>query len=127
MKRLVVVGLILLIAINAYAGEEKWKITAYCSCQKCCGKLPDHPAYGITASGRKAKYGYVACNWLPFGTQVEIEGLGVFTVMDRGAKSLFGSKTNHIKHLDIWMPTHAQARKFGVQYKAVKILKKGGE
>lgn len=29
-------------------------VTHYCICQQCCGKAPDHPAYGITASGRRA-------------------------------------------------------------------------
>ena len=29
-------------------------LTHYCVCEKCCGKTPDHPAYGITASGREA-------------------------------------------------------------------------
>ena len=34
---------------------ENATITAYCICKKCCGKDPDHPAYGITASGREAE------------------------------------------------------------------------
>ena len=97
--------------------EEVWKITSYCSCVKCCGKSD-----GITASGKPVKYGYVVCNWLKFGTKVNIKGLGVFVVADRGAKSLFGSKNNHIKHLDVYMPTHSQALKFGVRYTTVEIL-----
>ena len=104
-------------------GDFLWKITAYCACQKCCAKSPKDPAYGITASGHKVKYGYVACNWLPFNTKVHIKGLGTFVVMDRGAKSLFGSKTNHIKHLDVYLPTHQEARNFGVKYLEVEVLK----
>ncbi len=96
---------------------DTWKITAYCSCYKCCGKSD-----GITASGLPARVSYIACNWLPFGTKVSLEGLGTFRVMDRGARSLFGSKDNHIKHIDIWLPTHKEARTFGVQYKEVRIL-----
>jgi 3D (Asp-Asp-Asp) domain-containing protein len=99
------------------AQAEQWKVTAYCSCVKCCGK-----ADGVTASGKPAKPGYVACNWLPFGTRLKI-GDEICVVMDRGAKSEFGSKTNNIKRVDVWMPTHAKARKFGVQYKDVEILK----
>jgi 3D (Asp-Asp-Asp) domain-containing protein len=91
-----------------------WKITAYCACVQCCGKTD-----AITASGQQARYGMVACNWLKFGTRVHIDGLGWFVVADRGAKSLFGSKKNHIKHLDVYMPTHNQARRFGVQYRRV--------
>lgn len=97
--------------------SESWKITAYCACHKCCGKTD-----GITASGKKAQYGMVACNWLKFGTKVKIEGLGMFVVADRGAKTLFGDKTHHLRHLDVFLPTHTQALKFGVQYKVVEIL-----
>jgi len=41
--------------------------------------------------------------------------------MDRGAKSLFGDKTHHIKHLDIYLPTHKQAKAFGVKYLEVEV------
>ena len=99
------------------AQAETWKITAYCACKKCCGKSD-----GITASGKKAHYGMVAGNWLKFGTKIKIAGLGDFVVADRGAKSLFGSKNNHIKHLDVYMPDHKQARKFGVKWLDVKII-----
>ena len=118
LKLLLVVGVVLAVVVSVAVSEasEVWKITAYCSCKKCCGKSD-----GITASGKVAKWGYVACNWLPFGTVVEVEGLGAFQVMDRGAKSLFGSKDNHIKHLDIWFPSHSEALEFGVQWKNVKI------
>ncbi len=117
--------LIILVIIMLLAGvlkmvwaEDNWLLTAYCPCKICCGKTD-----GITASGKIAKYGYVAGNWLPFGTEVKIEGLGVFEVQDRGAKSLFGSKKNHIKHLDIFFPTHKQALRFGKQYRNVEVLK----
>lgn len=96
---------------------ELWKITAYCSCVKCCGKTD-----GITASGKPAQSGYVACNWLKFGTRLIIDG-NSYTVQDRGAKSLFGSKKNKIKHLDIWMASHKAALQYGVKYKEVTILK----
>ena len=96
--------------------SQVWKITAYCACVKCCGKTD-----GITASGQRVQYGMVACNWLKFGTRVHIEGLGWFVVADRGAKSLFGDKKHHIKHLDVYMPTHKQARRFGVQYREVRL------
>ena len=115
--------LILLIAGICFAQPpELWKITAYCSCKLCCAKDVTDPAYNITASGKPAQWGYVACNWLDFGTKVNIKGLGSFVVMDRGAKSLFGSYNGkHIKHLDVWFPDHNQARKFGVKYMEVSI------
>ena len=109
--------LILFFALATARAGEIWKITAYCSCVRCCGKSD-----GITASGKKARYGMAAGNWLPFGTKVKIASLGTFVIEDRGAKSQFGSKTNHIKHLDIFMPTHKDALNFGVRYFEVEIL-----
>ena len=85
----------------------------------CCGKYSD----GITASGKKAAVGMVACNWLPFGTHVYIEGLGEYVVQDRGARKYFGSKSNHIKHLDVYMDDHEDAKRFGVQWREVTIVK----
>jgi len=96
-----------------------WKITYYCSCAKCCGKWAD----GITASGKEVQEGFVACNWLPFGTKLRIDGKDGYTVQDRGAKSLFGDKDRHIKHLDIWLPSHKEALKQGVKYQTVEIIK----
>ena len=112
---LLIFGLVWIAQAHA---SDNWLITSYCACSKCCGKTD-----GITASGKHVKYGYVAANWLPFGTKVRIEGLGIFEVQDRGAKSLFGSKKNHIKHLDVYMPTHKQARQFGVKYLKVEVIK----
>lgn len=112
-----VLTLMALFASERMASAETWKLTAYCACVKCCGKSD-----AITASGKRAKTGMVAVNWLPFGTRLLIKGHGIYTVQDRGAKSQFGSKTNRIKHLDIYMPTHQQARQFGVQYADVTVL-----
>lgn len=105
----------------AIAKQDLWLVTAYCNCKKCCGKEPMGKGYGITASGKQTCAGCCACNWLPFGTKLNIEGMGEFMVMDRGARSLFGSNKNKIKHLDIWFPTHQEALNFGKQYKKVEV------
>ena len=53
-------------------------------CDHCCGKHD-----GITASGNSATYyKTVACNSLPFGTEIYIEGYGYFIVEDRGGATL---------------------------------------
>jgi len=117
-KKLFLMAVFLTIFHTTEAWADVWKITAYDACFQCCRKID-----GITASGLKGRYGYVACNWLKFGTKVNIEGLGTFLVEDHGAKSLFGSKSNHIKHLDIFMDSHKKARKFGKQYRKVEIIK----
>lgn len=99
-------------------------ITFYDNCKLCCNKDESHSAYGITASGERARRGYVACNWLPFGAVLEVEGLGIFTVKDRGAKSLFGTHKKPIKHIDVWVPSHTEARKLGKQIRRVALLTK---
>ena len=117
---LVVVVVVLMTSANASCAlsmREPWRITAYCACRKCCGKWSD----GRFASNRPVYVGGVACNWLPFGTQVTIEGLGTYTVEDRGAKKYFGSKLDKKKALDIYFDDHAEARRFGVRYKRVMI------
>jgi 3D (Asp-Asp-Asp) domain-containing protein len=94
----------------------RWMVvTAYCSCTRCCG---EH-AVGYFASGERAYWGGVAADWglLPAGTELEIEGyIGAFKVEDTG-RVIKGSR------LDIWMPTHRAARKFGCQRLWVTINK----
>jgi 3D (Asp-Asp-Asp) domain-containing protein len=75
-----------------------YRLTAYCPCQKCCGKSPSDPGYGITACGAKAEEGItVAMAGLPFGTRIYIEGLGERIVQDRGV-------SNNI--IDIFIASH---------------------
>lgn len=56
-------------------------ITGYDDCVHCCGKTD-----GITASGTKATVGRTVAmsSEYAFGTRVYIEGLGYYTVEDRG-------------------------------------------
>ena len=105
MKTLIV-AIMLLCSSTAFA--ETWTATAYCPCSKCCGKSD-----GITASGKCARPNHtVAINWLPIGTEVTINGKH-YIVEDRGAKSIFGSKKNHIKRVDIYFASHREALQFG--------------
>ena len=117
--RYLIALLVILICVGSVGADELWLLTAYCSCEKCCGVYSD----GYFASGKKVYVGGVACNWLPFGTKLEIDGQ-IYTVEDRGAKSLFGDKNNHIKHIDIYFNDHKEARKFGKRYAEVKIQKR---
>lgn len=94
------------------ADGRTYTLTAYCSCSKCCGPYDG----STTASGTTPKWGTVAApKSLAFGTRVEIDGLGTFTVEDRG-----GAIKGDI--LDVWFPSHAEALAFGRQTKTVKIL-----
>lgn len=94
---------------------ENATVTAYCICKKCCGKDPDHPAYGITASGRPAEpFLSVAVDpfLIPLGSTVYMDyGDGVihqFRADDTGS-SVAGAK------IDVCYPDHETALLHGVQ------------
>lgn len=95
------------------------EITAYTAGFESCGKLPTDPSYGITASGIKVREGIIATDirYIPFGTKVYIEGLGVFESQDVGGDI----KGNRI---DIYMESLQDALKFGRQFRKVIILGK---
>jgi len=103
--------------------ETEWmvfKATAYCPCEKCCGKWAKNRPNGIvyTANGKVAKEGEtIAADWdvLPPGTQVEIQGIGTRKVQDRGG-AIRGNR------IDIYFETHGQALKFGVQEVRLRIM-----
>ena len=96
---------------NASTGTTKiFKVTAYCSCSKCCGKQT-----GITASGTKATAGrtVAASGQFAFGTKLIINGKE-YTVEDRGG-AIQGNK------IDIYMDSHAEALAWGVKYLPVQV------
>ena len=73
----------------------------------------------ITASGKLVEDGVVANNKLPIGTKVrfpEIYGDKVFVVEDR-MNSRKGSN-----QFDIWLPSHWEAKDFGVKRTYIEIL-----
>lgn len=74
------------------------------------------PSHGITASGERVQAGVtVACpRDLPFGTVVNIEGIGERTCHDRGG-AIRG------KRLDVYMPTVQEALEFGRQTLEVRV------
>lgn len=88
-----------------------YKITAYCSCSKCCGKH----ANGYTSSGTKATAGrtVAAPANFSFGTKLLINGKE-YTVEDRGG----AIKGNRI---DVYVDSHAQALSWGVKYLPVQV------
>jgi 3D (Asp-Asp-Asp) domain-containing protein len=62
----------------------KMRVTAYTAASS--GKAPDHPAYGITASGLPAGTGIVAVdpNVVPFRSEVYVPGYGIGFAGDTG-------------------------------------------
>ncbi len=64
------------------------------------------PFAGLTASGYYTRPGYCACGpSYPFGTMFYIPGHGAVVCADRGSATTDG-------HIDIWMPTEAEAWAF---------------
>ncbi len=95
-----------------HTGTTKiFKVTAYCSCAKCCGKTT-----GRTASGTKATAGHTvaASGQFSFGTKLMINGQE-YTVEDRGG-AIQGNR------IDIYMNSHVEAVAWGVKYLPVQVV-----
>lgn len=96
------------------------KYTHYCACAKCNGN-----SNGITSSGKKISNGmdnpyYVACNWLPLGSVINVDGTN-YTVVDRGGSGL--SKKGRI---DIFTPEgHEACYRYGTGSCTITIVRLG--
>lgn len=94
------------------ATSGRYKVTAYCSCARCCGKTN-----GITACGARATANHTvaAPSTFAFGTQLVINGK-TYTVEDRGG-AIQGNR------IDIYMNSHSEALAWGVRYLDVEVVK----
>ena len=95
---------------TVYLGE--YKLTAYCACEKCCGKTD-----GITATGTKAKEGRTIAvdpSVIPYGSEVMIDGKKYIAEDCGGA-----IKNNRI---DVYFEKHSDALNFGVKLKDVYLV-----
>lgn len=94
-----------------YIGD--WTATGYCPAECCCGSW----AWGATASGVMPTANHtVACNSLPFGTQLMIDGI-VYTVEDTGW-SPYGDAW-----VDIFFDTHSEALAWGERIVSVYLVR----
>ncbi len=97
--------------------------TAYDLSYASCGKYPDHPQYGITFSGTKARPGVVAVDprAIKLRSQLYVESLdrmpdyGFSSAEDTGS----AIKTNRI---DIFVNDNAQALRYGIRKVRVYVL-----
>lgn len=95
------------------------RYTHYCACGTCGS------GSGVTASGRKVYNGmpnpyYIACNWLPMGSVVSVDGVN-YTVVDRG-----GSGLSNTGRIDIFTPEgHAACYRYGTGSCTIKIIRLG--
>nr|DAH59157.1 MAG TPA: lytic transglycosylase [Caudoviricetes sp.] len=91
---------------------QTFVITAYCHCEKCCGKSD-----GVTATGREAKQGHTVAvdpSVIPYGSIIYIDDVGDYIAEDCGGKI----KGNRI---DIYFDSHKDALEFGKQEHKVYI------
>lgn len=101
------------------------RVTAYDLSYESCKKYPDHPEYGIGASGKRVKeyHSIAAGPELPFGTRVYIPALkdtpnsGIYTVEDRGS-----AITENCLDIFLGESKHDECMEFGVQYLDVFVL-----
>lgn len=102
------------------ASGSECVLTAYCPCEKCCGKWAKNRPNGVvyTASGEVAQEGVtVAADWgvYPAGTVLYIEGMGEYIVQDVGG-AVNGNQ------IDVYFDTHEEAVNFGKQTAFVEVL-----
>ncbi len=116
-----IISLLSMTIVNSLHAEV-FTATAYCSCKKCCNKDPSSKWYGITASGRKARWGTVAVDrrLIALGSRLRIQGFPktIFRADDVGG-AIKG------KHIDVWFPSHRQALEFGRQKLVVELVSSG--
>ena len=96
------ISLLSMVSVNSLQAEV-FTATAYCSCRKCCDKDPSSEWYGITASGRRARWGTVAVDkrLIRLGSRLRIECFPktIFRADDVGG-AIKG------KHNDLWFTIH---------------------
>ena len=105
--------LLAILAMLAATNCRADTVTAYCPCARCCGK-----ANQPTASGKMPTAGVTVAGprRVPFGTVVEIEGVGRRVVQDRLAKR-FDNRW------DVFMPSHKAALIFGTRELKITVVK----
>jgi len=98
-----------------------YRVTAYCSCSKCCGKYAlNRP---VDENGNEIVIGaanvpltpLVSCaSPLPFGTKIKLEGYGTLVVQDRTAQWVVDKYGENI--IDIYVNNHDDIKNIGRQY-----------
>lgn len=93
------------------------KATHYCACSTCNGSNAGSTASGIRIYNGMVNPYIVACNWLPLGTKLKVNGV-MYTVADRG-----GSGFNSVGRLDVFTPGgHAECYRLGSPRITIEIV-----
>ena len=115
----------LVILENKKESLGEFKLTAYCSCEKCCGEWAlNRPkdengkdiVYGSTGTILVAGTSIATDpSVIPYGSQVEING-HIYTAHDTGG-AIQGNR------IDVYFDSHQDALNFGVQYADIYLVK----
>lgn len=93
------------------------RATHYCACATCNGSNSGNTASGMKIYNGMANPYIVACNWLPLGTKIKVNGV-LYTVADRG-----GSGFNYVGRVDIFTPGgHAECYRLGSPSITIEIV-----
>lgn len=106
-----------------YSKVITMQATAYDLSVESCGKLPDHPAYGITYTGTHARPGVVAVDpkVINLGSKLYVQSLdstsdyGFASAEDTGS-AIKGNK------IDLFISDNRQALRYGRRYVRVYVL-----
>ena len=112
--------------------KHTFRVTAYCSCVKCCGKWAYNRPLDengnpivIGASGGVLIPMVSVASPLPFGTEIELDGIGTVVVHDRTAQWIVDKHGQYI--LDLYFNDHQKALEFGVKQLEGAIKKMIGD
>ena len=116
--------------VNPSDTVRMFTITGFCNCPICCGIWSaEHPSrqetdyVQLTASGTVPTEGKtVGADWsvLPLGTTINIDGVGMRTVEDKGAEWI--SERYDGMYIDVYFLNHAAAVNFGKQHRSVTVI-----
>ncbi len=103
---------------NSNYVEIDFKVTAYCPCEKCCGRYSD----GLTSTNTDAYSKGVAVDpqLIPYGIVLDIPEYGKVIADDCGG-AIKGNR------LDVRFKTHQEALNWGVRHLTVKVYEYGGD
>ena len=102
-----------MVAGGELEASTRYVVSAYCPCEKCCGRWAD----GFFADGSAVSFPAIAADRsIPFGTKINVPGYGIAEVRDRGSAIGKG-------RLDICFPYHEMAEEWGIQTLECEVLK----
>lgn len=110
-----------------YVKVVEARATAYCLCEKCCGKSPSSPGYGMTSSGYRivpgtgAKVIAVDPSIIPLGSKVYVQGLNGAPDYGYAIAADTGGSVKNLR-IDLYMDTHQQALNWGSKQIKVYVL-----